>query len=479
MESGFQLLVDEYFMKLALLEATRGLGWTSPNPLVGCVIVNNGRVIARGAHLEDGKSHAERNAIDSVVAKGIGGVLKGATLYVNLEPCSHYGRTPLCTDAIIEARIGRVVWGETDSDERSAKRARTIFEQAGIQVTEGVLSDECHLINERFHHKQKYQSPFVALKIAQSLDGRIALANGESKWITGAESRAYVQLLRQAYDALLVGAGTIRKDNPFLTVRRDEYHLGLRMFKFSITKDLLHVNENVVRNVNYSRISSGVFDDDSMRLDGWLSEVLDYRESRARSPIAILLDSRGEATPELNAIASRQKSRDDNNAPCRNVESHSQFGDVSTLIVTSVDNYDVLSRRFSRFENVRVLAVEHNANGRVVWESLFEKLAENNIWSVLVEGGSQVWTDILTSENKSRTACVDEQKDESETSDSNSEKTFFRVRKIYNFISPKILGGDSLPVFASMRLNSIADAIEMKIKTQQRIAADMLLISYL
>jgi len=204
-------------MRLALRLARRGRGRTSPNPMVGAVLVKNGQVIGRGWHRRAGEPHAEIEALRDAARRGH--AARGATLYVTLEPCCTHGRTPPCTDAILAAGIRRVVVGATDPNPRHAGRGFAILRRAGIQVVTGVLADECARLNEAFNHWIIRGTPFVTVKAAMTLDGKIATAAGESKWITGEAARAVGQLLRRASDAILVGVNTILADDPALTVR--------------------------------------------------------------------------------------------------------------------------------------------------------------------------------------------------------------------------------------------------------------------
>jgi len=197
--------------------ARRGYGTTSPNPMVGAVLVKNGKVIGRGWHHRAGEPHGEIEAIRD--ATRCGKSVKGATLYVTLEPCSTHGRTPPCTDAILKAGIKHVIIGATDSNPHHRGKAFQILQRAGIKVTAGVLADECAELNEAFNHWIVHRTPFVTVKAAMTLDGKIATATGESKWITGEKARAHAMKLRQGADAILVGINTILADDPSLTVR--------------------------------------------------------------------------------------------------------------------------------------------------------------------------------------------------------------------------------------------------------------------
>lgn len=204
---------DEATMKIALREAAKGTGHTSPNPAVGAVIVVRGKVIGRGWHRRAGLPHAEIEALKKA------GNARGATIYVTLEPCSTHGRTPPCVDAIIAAGIKRVVIGAMDPNPKHAGRAVKILKKAGIAVTTGVLEEECRLLNNAFNKWIVTKMPYVYAKCGMSLDGRIARAPGEGQWITSPASRQHAQKLRARVDAILIGAGTLRADNPQLTVR--------------------------------------------------------------------------------------------------------------------------------------------------------------------------------------------------------------------------------------------------------------------
>lgn len=201
-------------MAHALRLAARGLGATWPNPSVGCVIVKDGQVLGRGWTQPGGRPHAERVALAQA-----GAGAAGATAYVTLEPCSHHGKTPPCADALIGAGIARVVTALTDPDPRVSGQGHARLRAAGIVVTEGVLAAEARRLTAGFLKRITEGLPHLTLKLATTLDGRIATASGESRWITGPEARAHVHLLRLTHDAVLVGSGTARADDPELTVR--------------------------------------------------------------------------------------------------------------------------------------------------------------------------------------------------------------------------------------------------------------------
>lgn len=208
----------EPFMRRALELARRAWGDTHPNPMVGALIVEDGRVVAEGWHKKAGEPHAEPAAFAA-----LGRAPKpGATLYVTLEPCCTQGRTPPCTEAIKASGIRRVVVGATDPNPAHAGHGLQVLREAGIEVVSGVLDDDCADLNLIFNHHITTGTPFFAVKIATTLDGRTATRTGESKWITGEASRAEVMRLRRLYPAIAVGSGTVKADNPGLNSRLPE-----------------------------------------------------------------------------------------------------------------------------------------------------------------------------------------------------------------------------------------------------------------
>jgi diaminohydroxyphosphoribosylaminopyrimidine deaminase/5-amino-6-(5-phosphoribosylamino)uracil reductase len=205
---------DDRYMRRALRLARRGLGETNPNPLVGCVIVKDGRVVGEGFHARAGAAHAEVQALARAGARA-----RGATLYTNLEPCAHHGRTPPCAPAVVRAGIRRVVAAMRDPDPRVNGRGLAILRRGRVGVRAGVLEAEALLLNERFVTAVRAGRPFVLLKVAMTLDGRIATARGESRWITSAEQRRTARGLRRLHDAVAVGVGTVLADDPRLLPR--------------------------------------------------------------------------------------------------------------------------------------------------------------------------------------------------------------------------------------------------------------------
>ena len=208
---------DEIYINQCIQLAKRGAGHVSPNPLVGCVIEKNYKILGKGYHKKYGEAHAEVNALTD--AKKKGNKINDAVLYVNLEPCSHFGKTPPCTDLIIKEEISEVIIGTTDPNKLVSGNGIKKLEDAGIKVTYGILEDKCKELNKFYFKYITQKLPYVTLKIAQSIDGKIALNNFDSKWISGKESRKFVHKLRSEYDSVLIGTNTAKYDNPELTVR--------------------------------------------------------------------------------------------------------------------------------------------------------------------------------------------------------------------------------------------------------------------
>lgn len=210
-------LDHNWFMRRAIEVAKRGWGDTHPNPLVGALIVERGEVVAEGHHAKAGEAHAEVHALRVLGRKP----KPGATLYVTLEPCCTHGRTPPCTDAIVDAGIRRVVVGATDPNPAHAGHGFEVLRAAGVDVVTGVLAGECADLNLIFNHWMETGGPLFAAKSGATLDGKVATRHGDSKWITGEAARANGHLWRRYFPAIAVGAGTLRADNPRLTARHD------------------------------------------------------------------------------------------------------------------------------------------------------------------------------------------------------------------------------------------------------------------
>ena len=217
-------MTDQNYMRRAIQLAKQGEGWTNPNPMVGAVIVKNGRIIGKGYHKKCGELHAERNAIASLTESA-----EGATIYVTLEPCCHYGKTPPCTEAIIEQKIKRVVIGSRDPNPKVSGKGIKMLQEAGIEVIEDFMREECDRLNPVFFHYITTKTPYVVMKYAMTLDGKIATKTGESKWITGEAARAEVQHMRHRYMGIMAGIGTVLADDPMLNVRVEGWKSPIRI----------------------------------------------------------------------------------------------------------------------------------------------------------------------------------------------------------------------------------------------------------
>ena len=244
--------------------ALKAFGETSPNPLVGAILVRNGQVVGQGWHHRAGFPHAEIEALRDAGRQGHSS--EGATLYVTLEPCSTHGRTPPCTDAIIKSGIARVVAGATDPNPKHQGRGLALLRKAGIRVRTGVLADECAEINHPWNHFIVHRQPFVTLKCAMTLDGKIATSRGESKWITSAASRSYAMKLRQSADAILVGVNTVMADDPSLTIR------DVPGTKKSLRRFILDPSGRIPRSVKvlsdaYAHLTTVVVGEETRRAD--------------------------------------------------------------------------------------------------------------------------------------------------------------------------------------------------------------------
>lgn len=209
---------DQRFMARALELAARGRGMVSPNPMVGAVFVRDGKIIGEGYHTRVGHPHAEIEALTNA-----DGDVAGSTLYVSLEPCNHHGKTPPCVEAVINAKVARVVVPHTDPNPKMAGASLATLREAGVQVDVGLLEKEARRLNEAFLTFHELGRPFMILKWAMTMDGRIAAMTGHSRWISNAESRGYTHEIRSEVDAVLVGIGTVLQDNPMLNVRLDQY----------------------------------------------------------------------------------------------------------------------------------------------------------------------------------------------------------------------------------------------------------------
>ena len=239
-------MTDESYIKLTLEIAKKGIGSVSPNPLVGAVLVKDGKIIGAGYHQKYGEAHAEINAIKSASES-----VEGATLFVNLEPCSHFGKTPPCVDALLESKIDKVVIGTLDMNPLVCGSGIQKLKENGIEVKVGILENECIELNKFFFKNVTKKTPYVTLKAAITIDGKIADGSYQSKWISSIASRKQVHKLRAEYDSVLIGANTVNKDDPQLSVRLVEGRNPKRIIldpqlKSCIERKIFHSEKNVL-----------------------------------------------------------------------------------------------------------------------------------------------------------------------------------------------------------------------------------------
>lgn len=364
-KNGDFLSYDEKYMKLAMQLAENAIGRTSPNPLVGAVIVKDNRVVGCGWHRKAGTPHAEVHALNQA-----GELAQGADVYVTLEPCAHYGKTPPCAKALVEAKVKNVYGGLLDVNPKVAGKGFKILEDAGIHVEYGFLQDELRKQNEVFFKWIEHKKPFVVLKAAMTLDGKIATATGQSKWITNETSRAYGYKLRDIYDGIMVGINTVIEDNPMLTAR----------------------------------------------VDG------------GKNPIRIVVDS--SLKIDINANVVQDKS-------------------AKTIIATT-DKADKDKILKLQAQDVDVIVVDKDKNDKVDIEKLLDILGQQNICSILVEGGATLSGSFVAKK---------------------------LVDKVYFFIAPKIVGGKEAktPVAGTGILN-LQEALALKDIQIEKLEEDILII---
>ena len=364
-KNGDFLSYDEKYMRLAMQLAGNAIGRTSPNPLVGAVIVKDNRVVGCGWHRKAGTPHAEVHALNQA-----GELAQGADVYVTLEPCAHYGKTPPCAKALVEAKVKNVYGGLLDVNPKVAGKGFKILENAGIHVEYGFLQDELRKQNEVFFKWIEHKKPFVVLKAAMTLDGKIATATGQSKWITNETSRAYGYKLRDIYDGIMVGINTVIEDNPMLTAR----------------------------------------------VDG------------GKNPIRIVVDS--SLKIDINANVVQDKS-------------------AKTIIATT-DKADKDKILKLQAQDVDVIVVDKDKNDKVDIEKLLDILGQQNICSILVEGGATLSGSFVAKK---------------------------LVDKVYFFIAPKIIGGKEAktPVAGTGILN-LQEALALKDIQIEKLEEDILII---
>ena len=358
-------MTDESYIKLAIEIAKRGIGYVSPNPLVGCIIVKDDRIVGAGFHERFGENHAEINAISSSREN-----LEGATLYVNLEPCSHTGKTPPCVDKIIENKIKRVVIGTLDMNPVVSGKGVRKLKSAGIEVKVGILEKECIHLNRFFFKHITKKIPYVTLKAAQTLDGKIADIKGNSKWISSIESTRHVHAIRAQYDAILIGSGTVTRDDPQLTVRLTE----------------------------------------------------------GRNPRRIIVDSNLIIKTTNKVLVNNQ--------------------DSNLILITSRNSLEK-KRKIKKLISLgaHIIYSKYEGNGKLDLKYVLKELGKLNLNSILVEGGSTLFTSFIQ-------------------------------QNLYDnfliFLSPKIIG-NGIPLTGDLGIQNIRDIHKLKLVNTEKIGDDVLI----
>lgn len=379
-------MTDEDYMRRALELAMRGLGWVNPNPLVGAVVVRDGRIIGEGWHQAFGGPHAERQALADCRRRGENP--QGSSVYVTLEPCCHTGKTPPCTEALIEAGVSRVVMGAQDPNPRVSGGGVAQLEEAGIEVVRGVLEDECEEANKPFFHYIKTGKPYVTLKYAMTLDGKIATRSGKSKWITGPEARRHVHEGRQRNAAIMVGVNTVIKDDPLLTCRLGKFEEKFQDFGSSSEKDFEDQLERELAEDEsaYERVSQG---------DPEEQEAERSFKLKPSNPIRIVCDAHLRTPLDSQVVKTAAA--------------------VPTYIATAESD---LNKHMPYCEQECDIIVVPEAAGHIDLEVLMEKIGAMGIDSVIVEGGSEINWSVLA---------------------------YDAVQKVQAYIAPKIFGGAKAP----------------------------------
>ena len=385
-------------MQQALALAKKGQGHVSPNPMVGCVIVKNNRILAEGYHKKYGFSHAEINTLRKLKNRA-----KGATMYVTLEPCFHEGKTPPCVDAVIASRVRRVVIAMKDPNPLTSGKSIRRLKAKGISVNVGVCAKEAKALNRFFRKHITTGLPYVIAKVAQSLDGKIAARQGEQTWLTGKKARAYVQDLRKTVDAILVGRRTVEIDQPALNVRGKGSPQPIRVVLDSkgrlLRKKKIFLKEGGP--VILAKINS-------------IGTAKKYRDPRGGSIVG--------AIPRNRPTEGRKHGF----APTLKNSVRQKDGSVLRLKLARTPRGDIFQQFHIKFfkNSISILPCRRGFRGQVSLTDLLKKLGRLGISSVLVEGGSQVFTSFF------KEGLVDEWQ---------------------FFIAPKRLGSKAVPTFSKGR----------------------------
>ena len=412
------------YMRRAIALAKKGEGWCHPNPLVGAVIVKDGRIIGEGYHERYGDLHAERNAIRNLKESA-----EGATIYVTLEPCCHHGKQPPCTEAIISSGIRKVFIGSRDPNPLVSGKGAEFLRQHGVEVVEDFLRDECDELNPVFFHYITTKRPYVTMKYAMTMDGKIATKTGRSKWITGGEARERVHVMRHAAMGIMAGIGTVLQDDPMLNSR-------------------IEGGKSPVRIICDSRLR--------IPLDSQI--VRSAKEYRTIVSCGIREIPEGEITKDIVSGISADCSSDNKTNPV----THGYKEKILSLLDAKVEiiNFPINRKAYSETEKIRQIVHEgvpvqsenHSENSgiydKVDLKKLMAFLGEKGLDSILLEGGGSL------NESALKAGIVNE---------------------IDVFVAPKIFGGNAKSPVMGTGVTDPENAYQFSLKDMERIGEDMLL----
>ena len=426
---------DKKFMNIAYTLAEKGRGTTSPNPLVGAVIVKDGRMISSGYHKMSGTPHAEINAINAIKS-----IPEGSKIYVTLEPCSFYGKTPPCTEALIKHRFAEVIISTIDPNPKVRGKGIALLEKAGIVVKTGLMEEKTKKQNEIFFTHITKKRPFVCVKIASSIDGKLAAFTGDSKWITGTASRNLVQDIRFNYGCILTGINTIIKDDPLLFPRKD------------ISRK---INLDTIKNLNTIMISKKiVFNNES---DETEHNIYEYSKF-----FRVILDSNLKLDMESGIVKTAKFVKTILFASEEAMQSKKNSGKARKLIsrgleLAAVKKYEnssnITSEAKNMYEAPKSAGKIKNTSAKLDLKEVLDYLyLKHDIASILIEAGPTLATSFL-SENL--------------------------IDKFLIFLAPKIIGGDSgYNMFSGLGIASMFDALNLKFSKIQKIGPDLMVEAY-
>ncbi len=415
---------DEKFMSLAFKLAKKALGKTSPNPLVGAVIVKDGKIIGKGYHKKAGFAHAEIEAINSCKNKDD---LIGSKMYVTLEPCCFFGKTPPCTEAIIKAGIKEVIASTLDPNPKVNGLGLKRLENAGIKIKTGILSDLAKKQNEIFFNHITKGIPFVTAKIAASIDGKTATKTGDSKWITSEKSRNHVKKLRYEHDCVLTGINTVLTDNPTLLPTKNLKRLNKKYFRVILDSQLrININSNIIKTAD--TVNTIIFTSENFKNNN--EQIFKSKETKLKNNNITIIS--------VPSVYNRHAA----NKVDKNLELFNGF----------INSKQIKNKIIKK---TTVKKIEPNNTPELLDLNLILKILYNEfeITSILLESGKTLFTNFLKNN---------------------------LIDKIIFFIAPKIIGSDSIfGITDSLNILKIDDAVKLKIDKSKKIGEDIQIICYL